>query len=472
MSTIAPDLLRYIKNPVANTFRRARIKRRNAITGLFESSWQDISTDVKSYGKVKQEIDPARLYTFSFSNAKLVMANDEGKYNPEDNEASLWYGYLNQQRTLVQIQAGFVRHSLGSSGQWINNEIAAASLYDVATWDSEVYLWDLSVSAVQFTGVISGDIVLSDKNEVAFNIKPLTSVFQDYPANALTGWTSTGFTASNFIALLRDQTDGAGSFVFRPFFGDTTTNWNITATTNVYSNLNAATANGVIDKTVWDIVTKLAEAENYVPFASKDGTFNFIPRTANTTTVAFEFHGAGSFDTTYGNTIKSIQSYGRKITKYYSQVNVKFVDSNTATSFYTKTATFSVLGNNTPWTLGLRKLDIENFYIPNTATAQAIGDAIYNEYSALKNEITFTTTLVPHLDLLDRISIWYDPSEVSVNSLWDQNDWAHDSVATATDLTFDASRGDSIKIQGTEFKFLSIETDIDNMQNVFIAREI
>lgn len=466
------DLLRYIKSPVGNTFRRARIKRRDAVTGLFESNWLDISTDVKSYGKIKQEIDPTRLFKFSFSNAKIVVANDEGRYNPEDNEASLWYGYLNQQRTLVQIQCGFVRHSLGSSGQWVNNELPSASQWDVAAWDSDLYLWDQAISSSQFTGVISGDIILSDKNEVAFNIKPLTSIFQDYPARNLTGWTSTGFTASEFVTLLRDQTDGAGSFIFRPFFGDTTANWEITATTNVYSNLNTSTASGVLDKSVWDVIEKLAEAEDFVPYVSKDGNFKFVSRTANTTTVAFEFHGAGSFNTTYGKTIKSIQSYGRKITKYYSRVQVKFAEADTATSYVTQEASFSVSGSNTPWTLGHKTLAIENLYIPNTATASAIATNIYNEYSALKNEITFTTTLVPHLDLLDRISITYDPSEVSASSLWDQNNWAADDTSTSTDLIFDSSRGDSIKIQGTEFKFLSIETDIDNMQNVFIARQL
>lgn len=465
------ELLKYIKSPVGNTFKRARIKRRDAVTGLFESSWLDISTDVKSYGKVKQEIDPARLYKFSFANAKIVVANDEGRYNPEDNEASLWYGYLNQQRTLVQLQCGFVRHSLGSSGQWVNYDLPASSLWDVATWDSDVYLWDDNISAVQFTGIISGDIILSDKNEVSFNIKPLTSIFQDYPAKNLTGWTSTGFTASNFIALLRDQTDGSGSFIFRPFFGDTTANWQITETTNVYSNLNTSTANGVIDKSVWDVIEKLAEAEDFVPLISKDGVFQFKSRTANTTTVAFEFHGAGSFNTNYGHTIKSIQSYGRKITKYYSRVQVKFNNADTATSYVVQEATFAVSGSNTPWTLGHKTLAIENFFIPNTATASTIATNIYNEYSTLKNEITFATTLVPHLDLLDRISITYDTSEVNVSSLWDQNNWADDATATGN-LVWDAASGDSIKIQGTEFKFLSIETDIDNMQNVFIARQI
>lgn len=465
------DVLRYIKSPVANTFRRAKIKRRILSTGLFESDWLDISRDVRNYGKIKQEIDPARLYKFSFSNAKLVVANDEGKYNPEDNEASLWYGYLNQQRTLVQIDAGYVRHTLGSSGQWINQEIPAASLYDEALWDSEVTLWDDNISATQFTGVISGDIALSDKNEVVFNIKPLTSIFQEYPARNLTGWTSTGLTASQFVTMLRDQTDGSGSFIFRPFFGDTTANWDIASTSVVYSNLNTSTAKGVIDSTVWDIVEKLAEAEDHVPYVSKEGRFRFVARDA-TTTVAFEFHGVGSFNTTYGHTIKSISNYGRKITKYYSRVQVKFIDADTATSYFVQESAFQVSGGNNPWILGHRTYSIENFYIPNTAAAQTVANNTFNEYSDLKNEITFKTSFVPQLELLDRISIYYDPSEVRTNSLWDQNNWAADDTSTSQDLVFDASRGDSIKIQGTEFKFLSIETDLETFENTFIAREI
>lgn len=463
------DIKDYIKRPVANVFRRAKIKRRLASTALFESEWQDISTDVKSYGKVKSEIDSVRLFKFSFSNAKIVMANDEGRYNPATNEASLWYGFLNQQRSLVQIEAGYVRHSLGSSGQWVNNEIPAASKYDVATWDSDIYLWDDSTTAVQFTGIISGDIPLSDKNEVVFNIKPLTSIFQEFPAKNLSGWTSTGLTASQFMTMIRDQTDGAGGYVFRPFFGDTTTQWDISTTTNVYANLNTSTAKGVIDKTVWDVIEKLAEAENFVPYVTKDGMFRFVARASNTTTVAFEFHGAGSFDTEYGQTIKSIQSYAPKLSKYYSDVQVKFVDSDTATSYVTVESTLTVSASSNPWVLGKRMFTVENFFIPNTATASTIATTIFNDYSSVKNEITFKTSFVPQLDLLDRISITYDPSEVSVNSLWDQNNWAD---ATSNELVWDDSRGDSIKIQGAEFKFLSIETDLDNFENTFIAREI
>ncbi len=74
--------------------------------------------------------------------------------------------------------------------------------------------------------------------------------------------------------------------------------------------------------------------------------------------------------------------------------------------------------------------------------------------------------------MLDKISITYDPSEVRITSLWDQNNWADDLTNSSSDLIFDASRGDSIKIQGAEFNFLSIETDLDNFENTFIAREV
>lgn len=466
------ELLRQIKSPTAEVFRRALIKRRDAVTGLFESEWLDISKDVKSFGKIKSDIDSARLFKFNFSNIKLVMANDEGLYNPDDNEASLWYGYLNQQRTLVKVEAGFVKRTQRSNGTWINAEYPSQSLWDEALYDVDSYLWDGTTPSSVFVGVISGDINLSDKNEVAFNVKPLTSIFQDFPAKNLTGWTSTGLTASQFVTMLRDQTDGSGSFVFRPFFGDTTTYWDISTTSNIYSNLNTSTAVGVIDKTVWEVVEKLAEAEDYVPYISRNGEFRFVSRSANTSTVAFEFHGAGSFNAEYGQTIKNISSYGRKISKYYSRIQVKYRDVDTSTSYEVVESTFTVSGSSNPWALGHKTLQIENFYIPTSTVANTIAQNIFNEYSSLKNEITFNTSFIPHLDLLDRISITYDPSEVSIRSLWDQNNWAADDTSTSSDLIWDNSRGDSIKISGQEFKFLSIEIDLDNMQNTFIAREV
>lgn len=466
------DINTLIKAPSSSVFKRAFIKRRESSTGLFESSWTSISSDIKSYGKITNQIDTARRYKLTFGNAKITVENSDGRYNPHSDLGSLWYGFLNQQRTLVKIEAGFTYSQKNANGIWVNSEFPSDSLWDENAWDAPDSLWDATVSSTVFTGVISGDIVFSDTNEVVFNIKPLQSVIQEFPARNLTGWTSTGMTASQFITMIRDQTDGAGSYIFRPFFGDTTTYWDIATTTSVYANLNTSGAKDIVDKNVWEIVEKLAEAENYIAYVTRSGVFKFADRANVATATVFEFHGSGSFNTTYGHTIKKVNSYGFRASKYYSRVQIKYVDSDTITSYQVQESTLTVSGGNNPWVLGSKTLAIENFYISNTATASTLATTIYNDVSALKTEVEFETTFIPHLDLFDRFSINYDPNPFNQSSLWDQNNWAADDTSTASDLIFDSANYDSLLLSGQEFKFLSFEIDLDNFQNKFIAREV
>ncbi len=466
------DINTLIKSPSSRVFRRALIKRRNSSDGLFESDWLDISKDVKSYGKITNQIDSARRYKFTFGNAKLSMENSSGRYNPHNDLGSLWYGYLNQQRTLVKIEAGYQLSQKNDNGIWVNSEFPAESVWDENVWDAPDSLWDATQSSTLFTGIISGDVVFSDSNDVVFNIKPLQSVLQEFPARNLTGWTSTGLTASQFVTMIRDQTDGSGSFIFRPFFGNTTTNWDISTTSNVFSNLNTSGAQDVIDKNVWEVIEKLAEAENFIPYVTRTGVFKFISRDTVATSTVYEFHGAGSFNTTYGHTIKKVNSYGFRATKFYSRVQIKYVNADTTTSYVVIESTMTVSGTSNPWILGNKTLQIENFYIPNTATAQTLATTIFNDVSALKNEVEFETTFIPQLDIFDRFSVNYDPNPFTNNSLWDQKNWGADDTSTTDDLIFDKASYDSLLLDGQEFKFLSFEIDLDNFSNKFIAREV
>jgi len=461
-----------IKSPIANIFRRAYIKRRELTTGQFESGWTDITSDVKSFGKITNQIDSARRYKFTFGNGKLVLRNDEGRYNPHDDSASLWYGFLNQQRTLVKYEVGYLYAIKNTNGIWVRGEYPSLSNWDEALWDFDSALWDSDLSATVFKGIVSGDLPLSDKNEVVLNLKPLSSIFQEFPARNLTGWTSTGLTASQFVTMVRDQQDGSGNYIFRPFFENTTTYWDISTTSNVFANLNTSTAKDVIDKTVWDVIEKLAEAENFVPYISRTGTFRFVSRDSIDTASSYNFYGAGVFDTLFGHTIKRVSNYGFKATKYYSRVQIKWVDSDTSTSYEVIESTLTVSPTNNPWVLGAKTLAIENFYIPTSTVANTLAQTIYNDVSALKKEIEFETTLIPHLDLFDRFAISYDPTEFLTSNLWDQNNWAADNTSTSEDLIFDAAVGDGLVLDGQEFKFLSFEIDLDNLSNRFIAREV
>lgn len=466
-------LLEQIKSAKANIFRRVYIKRRLALTGLYEDDWVEITSDVKSYGKISSKIDDVRPYKFTFSAIKLVVSNDNGKYNDSDDENSLWFGYLNQQRTLVRYEAGFIDVNRTESGLNEVDEFPTEALWDVAEWDGddEQSLWDGTSKAV-FTGVISGDVLASDKNQISFNVQPLTSVFENFAAKNLTGFTSTGITASRYVEILRDQVDGSGNYIFRPFFGDTTSYWEISTTSNVYPALNTVTSEEIADKTAWDIVEKLCEAENFVPYITGDGVFRFISRAAAFSSSSFEFYGAGQFSPTYGHTIKSVDSIGRKVSKYYSRVRLTFREEDTNTSYVTTEAAFAVSPASNPWVLGDKTLEINNSLFTTSTAAQTAADTIFTEVSSLKREVSFRTSFVPGLGIFSVFGIYYDPSNVNVNSLWDQNNWAADDTSTAIDLTWDKSSGDTIVLDGDEFKFLSFELDLDNMENNFLAREL
>lgn len=441
-------ILSQIKAPYSNVFRRVSIKRKLATTGLFESSWQEMSSDVKTWGSTKRDTDPVWYSKIRFSDLLMKFENSSGRYNPFDDEASFWFGYTSQQRSLVKIETGFFTDSLSSS-----------NIHTITEYPSTPSV---------FYGIISGDLYNSDDNHVQIQVRPLVQIFRDFPARNLTGFTSTGLTATQFFQIIRDQTDGSGSFIFRPFFNDTTSMWNIASTSNVYTNLNTNTAVDVFDKNVWDIMEKLAETEDKIVFIKNDGSFNFISRDA-TLTVAYQFFGVGYVDNNYGHTIKKVTKYGKKQSDFYSRIELKWIDSQTFTALKVRETAFTVTGSNDAWNNGHRTFHFENFWIPTSTVADTIINNIYNNTTNLKNQIEFTASLVPHLELLDRIKISYDSSALDPNSRWDLFDWSADDTSTSQDLYWDKFKGDAIRLTSAEFKILSIELNLDQLQTKITA---
>lgn len=468
--TVTDDLLRLIKSPKSRVYRKIFIKRRVSGTGFFEDEWQDISSYVIKWGKISTNVDSVRLNTFQFGSVTVTLNNEEGKFNAHDDENSLWYGYLSQQRTLVKIVCGFINQTDNADGTIDLELLPSNTFWDEAYWDLGAY-WDDQNQV--FKGIIAGDLSLSDRNQVNLTVRPLNQVFVDYAATNLSGFTSTGITATKFCEILRDQTDVNGNYIFRPFFDDTTTSWDISTTSNIYANLNTSGAEDLKDKTCWDVLVKLSESENYIPYITKNGVFKFISRDV-TTTSSFEFHGAGSFNSTYGQTIKSVMKFEKKLTKYYSRVEVKYRNEDTTTAYEIVQSDLEVAEDNAAWNLGQRTFSIQNFWIPTSTVAATIALNIFNDYSAIKNEIEFDTSFIPHLNILERVNIYYDPSPISQNSLWDLYNWADSSGAAETgqELMWDASKGNGIKLSGQEFRILSEEIDLDNFSNKYVMRRV
>ncbi len=439
------DINSMIRSSIQQVYRRAYIKRRDATTGLFESTWYEITRYVKSWGSYSQELDYQRLGTINIGGTNLVVSNVEGKFNPSNVDSSLWYGYADQQRTQVKIDAGFIHQTLASSGVWINTEYPGTSL---------------------FTGIISGDIISGTKGQISLPIKDRSQIFKDFPAKLLLDFTTTGQTSSRFVtAQLRDQTAGTGSYVFRPFFDDTTSSWAITATTTDYTNLATSTATRISSKSVWEVIEDLATCELFYPTITKTGVFTWGPKTVGASSV-FTFNGVGaSIDTTYGTTIKDVARYGKKTSNYYSRVVVRFDASDTITSYCETSTAIAISGTNNPWNLGYRTFDFTNVWLPGSTTAAAVASALLTELSANTEEIEFTATLVPHVNVLDKITVSYDPTPFESSSVWDLNDWD-------TQLTWSSGAGDAVVLNNASFKVLSVEVDLDALETRIVGKLI
>lgn len=457
---------KFIKRPESFVYRRAYIKRRSATTGLYESDWLEITQDIKSWGKITKSVDSETYSRFRFQTSSIKVTNDEGKYNDNDTDNSLWFGYMSPQRTLLKIETGFLRKYKTPDGYWANIE-SPNSYWDASEWD--VNYWD--EPSINFISLIQGDIFQSSNNEVVLPVKPLLQVFRDFPAAYLTGYTSTGMTAQQFVQMVRDQQDASANYIFRPFFGDTTTNWEISTTTVNYTNLNTSTSESINTLDTWEVIEKLAQAENFVAYIANDGVFKFVSRSPNTTTSQYDYYGFGTDNTEYGHTIKKIESYGKRVSKFYSRVQVKFNEADTITSYQVYESTLAVSAGNLAWEYGARSLDIENLWIPNTATADTIAQTIFADVGAIKRELKFKTTFIPHLEVYDRVTVTYDTAPQDANSLWDINDWAPTTGGDSSHLTWDKVIGESIKLINEEFKLLSITVDLDKLETTFEARE-
>lgn len=443
-----------ISNNNSLVFRRAYVKRKSASTGLYETSWQEITKDVKKWGSININTDVDRIGRVSFSGTNLVMQNMEGKYNPNSNTFSMWYGYADMQRSLVKIEAGF----------YDQFEIPGQKNHVV----TEVIPSDPTI----FVGILSGAINVSDDNEITLPIKPLNQVFRDYLAADLTGYTAAGpgllGTSENFIDMIWNQTDGSSNFVFRPFFNNTLSYWQVSIGSGSYPTYPMLTGSvsQIGDVSVWEVLEKMAEAENFIPYIDRTGSFRWRPKEADSIS-SFKFYGLGIFNgyNKFGHTIKKIDSYGEKISDYYNRVTVSYLSSGVSAFVATGTA-LAVSGSNDVWNLGRRPYTVDNDYIGNSTTAQSVANSLLTELSSRSSSINFSTSFIPHLDLLNRVTVSYDAADISVlNSLWDTADW--DTV-----FTWDPGRGDAINLTEQQFKIISININLDNLETRFVGKQI
>lgn len=415
-----------INRPIHAIVRRAYIKRRLATTGLYETSWFEITDFVRQWGKTNISVDDLRLFRFTHSGLDLVVDNSTGAFNHELDSASLWLGYLTRYRTLVKIEAGYVDDT--------DAELPTDLSQGVFIMDDEV-------------------VVRGNSYDVVLKCKSLQSTLAEVRITEVPSIGATG-TASDLVGRIRDHTDGAGTPIFRQFI--TSTAWTIQATTNQY---NFATSTSLENLSCWDFMNKLAEVEGYLLFINRTGGLEFRDRNERTSTSQFTFNGHGFREMN----IVNVGEFKEAFNKYFNYFRYKWTEADTLTSYVTAGTNTVVDPSNTSWKFGVRRYEFENTFAPTSTVAQTVVNNLFTLFQTVKKEIKMTSLFVPQLEISDKVTINYNSdSLVAEGLIWDAGNWDDE-------VWYDSA---AISINNANYKIISKQHDLDKMTSNLVLREI
>lgn len=418
------SLATLITNPTAKVFRRLYMKRRLLATGLFETDWQNMTEFVKRWGYIESSVDQIQLNRFTQSGFNVTVRNDTGKFNPESNTQSFWFGYLTRYRTLVKVEAGYCDEA-----------------------DSE-----LPADPTQGIFLLDGEIQIGSNNEAVLNCRALSSVFSEVRAVDVAGLGATQ-TASNILAKIRDHTDGSSASVFGQFVSASA--WLIPSLTTNYL-LN--TTGSLASMTCWDLMTKLAESEAHMLAINRTGGVEF--RARDSIRNSFTLYGQGF---PRQNVIR-LNDFKEALDKYYTFFRFKYLEADTSTSYVTAGTTTTVTPGNLSWKYGARVYQFEHDFFQTSTVAQAVVNNLFTEFSVLKTELRLLTKFMPDIDISDQVGLYYRSYDLAGTTIWEGFAW--DAA------NWNGDTGENFDWYGVPFTVLSKQTNLDDFTTTLQLREI
>jgi len=422
------SIISEIKKNSAKVFRRLYIKRREQ-SGEYETDWQLIDPKyILTYGNITFSIDDIIPYYFKFNGVTFTVQNSDGYFGDESDDKSFFYGYLTRFRSLVKIEAGY--------------EASDGTEYPTNT---TLYL-----------GLLSEDMVYTQDAKISFATKHISSIFEEFPSDQITGLGST-MTASDMVFNIKNHVDANSVAIFQKYF----TTWNIDTTTGFYD---IATTTALNNASCWELMKKLAVPENRVVYVDRDGSFNFKDKDNISSTSVFHFGGLGDSDKTYGHNILDQIKVDENIRKVYNRIKVKFASEDTQTSYYILNENWTWGDSSSSFKFGVREYSYENMFLQDTDTALTVANAMYNDFNQSKKEVTIKTKFVPQLMVMNHVTMSYITQIYSGGYLWNYFDWGSG--------IFGSRSGYNINIDNQDFSIIELQHNIDNFYSQVKLRAI
>lgn len=428
-----------VKKTRAEVFRRLYFKRKTM--GGFESDWQRIPDHyVKNWGSNSYSINDIKVNFFEVSGQNIQVLNTDNYFSDENDNRSFFFGASTRYGTLCKIEAGFT----GDDGT------------------------EYPTSTTIFTGYLKQSIRQNADATIPLNFKPMSSVLQEYRCRDLSltlsatttvsdsGETTTTYwarnTASELISLVQNFVQGSTT-VYNDYISD----WQVLETGNEYV-VNTGT---IGDLSHWELITKLAVAENATTYVDRDTTFYFIKRGFGFETTDYpSLNGIGATERGWGHTIKRLDGVYDNIDNVYNYISVKHAKEDTTTSFYTYSESWEPGDRSSTWKYGSRKLEVDNEWITE-AQAEDIGKELYRELRDPIKNVELSASFFPGLNILNIVNVNYKtPKTYGYTApVWGSFNWGEDS------WRYGGTR--YITIDGEQYQIRSITQDVQNFSTKF-----
>ena len=427
-----PTIKPIIKRGTNKGFRRLWMKRKFGAD--YESEWQRIPDDlVQSWGTVQFAVEDIKPNFYSYSGITLQVNNKDGYFNDIDDSGSFFFGAITRHNTLIKVEAGYETPGGLES----------------------------PTNPVVFQGLLRSDSIINHNRIIDLQCEHLTKIFEEFQSDRITHLRDT-MTASEIMAVIRDHSDIYQNSYFQKFI--TSGAWAIDTTTLNYF----VSANDLPGVSTWEFMNKIAEADDKMMYMTRHGRFRYQSKTTNQSTAVWHFSGLGDTDLSYGSNMQVGLQQRKPISKVRNRISIKHKKGDTVTSYKIKEepAEWGVANSSNKY--GVRKLDIQNFYMTAT-TADSLATALFNRFSEPLKYVNFSAQYVPQLLPNDRVTLTYIQHSVTsatgtAGSFYDSAEWDEGKFASFKNY--------NVNINNKDFKIVKINHDLNSFLSQLEVVEI
>jgi hypothetical protein len=225
-----------------------------------------------------------------------------------------------------------------------------------------------------------------------------------------------------------------------------------------------ATTTSLNGLTAWELMKKIAEAENYTMYIDNNCQFWFKEFSGVPASSSFHFSGLNDKDRSFGHNIMKNIDIDKGYDKIYNRVRIKFAENDTTTSYSIYNETWNYGDSSSSFRYGVREYYYENTFYP-TASAASLASYIFTNFSEPRELITMDVKFVPHLMLMQRCTLTYKSiKQQGTFALWGFFNWG--------EARWGKSTAYNININNGNYYIVGLKHDIDTFKSIAKVKEI